>query len=284
MNSLDLKYYFSVFLRRLPYLLVILAFISAIGLTVAFILPPSYQSTARMLVEPAQIPGELAQSTVPVNAVEQIQIIQQRLMTRANLLDLAERFEIYAGVDGMSADDIVADMRARTTFATDRPTRAGRSRRGRHDHQRLVHGADGPHGGRCHQRDHDPDPAGERGAQDRAGHRHARFLRAGGERSGRRAVAQRHRHPRVQERQPQFAPRQSRVPAQRADPQPGAADPDRARGGGPARPARARRQPLRADRTGVLEPRSSAARSRSSPISTASSSRPARSIPRPART
>ena len=42
--------------------------------------------------------------------VEQIQIIQQRLMTRANLLDLAERFEIYAGVDGMSADDIVADF------------------------------------------------------------------------------------------------------------------------------------------------------------------------------
>ena len=121
MNSLDLKYYFSVFLRRLPYLLVILAFISAIGLTVAFILPPSYQSTARMLVEPAQIPGQLAQSTVPVNAVEQIQIIQQRLMTRANLLDLAERFEIYTGVDGMSADDIVADMRARTIFATDTP-------------------------------------------------------------------------------------------------------------------------------------------------------------------
>ena len=56
MNSLDLKYYFSVFLRRLPYLMVILAFVSAIGLTVAFILPPSYQSTARMLVEPAQIP------------------------------------------------------------------------------------------------------------------------------------------------------------------------------------------------------------------------------------
>ena len=130
-------------MRRLPYLLVILAFVSAIGLTVAFILPPSYQSTARMLVEPAQIPGDLAQSTVPVNAVEQIQIIQQRLMTRANLLDLAERFEVYAGVDGMSADDVVADMRARTTFDTDRPTRAGRPHRGRHDHQRLVHGADG---------------------------------------------------------------------------------------------------------------------------------------------
>ena len=70
--------------------------ISAIGLTIAFILPPSYQATARLLVESAQIPGDLAQSTVPVNAVEQIEIIQQRLMTRANLISLAERFDIYA--------------------------------------------------------------------------------------------------------------------------------------------------------------------------------------------
>ena len=123
MNSLDLKYYFSVFVRRLPYLMVILAFVSAIGLTVAFILPPSYQATARMLVESSQIPGDLAQSTVPVNAVEQIQIIQQRLMTRTNLLSLAERFGVYAEVDGMSADDVVADMRARTVFDTDTPDR-----------------------------------------------------------------------------------------------------------------------------------------------------------------
>ena len=73
---------------------------SAIGLAVASILPPVYRATARMLVETPQIPGNLAQSTVPVNAIEQIEIIQQRLMTRANLLGLADRFDIYADREG----------------------------------------------------------------------------------------------------------------------------------------------------------------------------------------
>ena len=126
MSGFDLKYYLSVFWRRFPYFLVIAAFISAIGLTVAFILPPSYRSTARLLVESAQIPGDLAQSTVPVNAVEQIEIIQQRLMTRANLLSLADRFDMYSGKVEMSADDIVKDMEKRVTFMTDVPMQMGR--------------------------------------------------------------------------------------------------------------------------------------------------------------
>ena len=124
--DLDFKYYLSVFWRRFPYFLVIAALISALGLTVAALLPPVYRATARMLVETPQIPGDLAQSTVPVNAIEQIEIIQQRLMTRANLLGLAERFDIYADREGMSANDVVDDMRARVIFNTDRPLRNGR--------------------------------------------------------------------------------------------------------------------------------------------------------------
>ena len=124
--DLDFKYYLSVFWRRFPYFLVIAALISALGLTVAALLPPVYRATARMLVETPQIPGDLAQSTVPVNAIEQIEIIQQRLMTRADLLGLAERFDIYADREGMSANDVVDDMRARVIFNTDRPLRNGR--------------------------------------------------------------------------------------------------------------------------------------------------------------
>ncbi len=115
MPNLDLRFYFSIFLRRLPYFLVIVAFLSAIGITVASILPPVYRSSASMLVEPQQIPGELAQSTVPVNPFEQAQIIEQRLMTRTNLLALAERIGLYEGEE-MSAGAIVGDMRKRIEF------------------------------------------------------------------------------------------------------------------------------------------------------------------------
>ena len=116
MPNLDLKFYVAVFLRRLPYFLVIAAFISAVGITVAYILPPVYKSTASMLVESQQIPGDLAQSTVPVNPFEQAQIIEQRIMTRANLLELAGRIGLYADQPELSSGEMVGDLRQRITF------------------------------------------------------------------------------------------------------------------------------------------------------------------------
>ena len=121
MGHLDLKFYLSIFLRRLPYFLVIATFVSAIGITVASILPASYSASATILVESPQIPGDLAQSTVPVNPVEQTQIIERRLMTRANLLSLASKFGIHAGQPGMSADAIVEDMRSRIWVVASAP-------------------------------------------------------------------------------------------------------------------------------------------------------------------
>jgi len=117
MGNLDLKFYWAVFLRRLPYFLVIVAFLTAGAVTVAMILPPVYTSSASMLVEPQQITGDLAQSTVPLNPYEQAQIIEQRLMTRANLLALANRIGMYADVQPpMSTNAMVSDIAQRITF------------------------------------------------------------------------------------------------------------------------------------------------------------------------
>lgn len=116
LSSLDLKFYLAVFMRRLPYFLIVAALISAVGFTLAFVLPPVYRSSASILVEPQQIPGELAQSTATVNPYEQAQIIQQRLLTRANLLALADRLGMYKDQPELSAGDIVSDIRARVEF------------------------------------------------------------------------------------------------------------------------------------------------------------------------
>jgi polysaccharide chain length determinant protein (PEP-CTERM system associated) len=116
MANLDFKFYLAVFVRRLPYFLVIAALVSAVGITVASILPPVYRSSASMLVERQQIPGELAQSTVPVNTYEQVQIIQQRLLTRDNLIALADRIGLYADQPEMSAGAMVSDIRKRIQF------------------------------------------------------------------------------------------------------------------------------------------------------------------------
>lgn len=116
MPNLDIKFYLAVFMRRLPYFLVIAAFLGAIGVTIAYILPPVYKSSASMLVESQQIPGDLAQSTVPVNPFEQAQIIEQRIMTRANLLELANRIGLYDDQPEMSAGEMVGDLRGRIQF------------------------------------------------------------------------------------------------------------------------------------------------------------------------
>ena len=113
MGNLDLKFYWAVFLRRLPYFLVVASLLTAVAVTLAFVLPPIYRSQASMLVEPQQIPDELAETMVPINPFEQVQIIEQRLMTRANLLELAQKIGLDAAQPELSAGEIVRDMRQR---------------------------------------------------------------------------------------------------------------------------------------------------------------------------
>lgn len=109
----DLRFYFSLLLRRLPYALIIIAACSAVGVFLAFSLPPVYRAEARLLFESAQIPAELAASTVRSSADENLMAIQQRILTRDNLLALAEQFDLYGNVEGMTAEGVVAEMRQR---------------------------------------------------------------------------------------------------------------------------------------------------------------------------
>ncbi|WP_120499347.1 lipopolysaccharide biosynthesis protein [Roseovarius sp. EL26] len=109
----DTKFYVSLFLRRLHYFLVVALAISTMGLTVAYTLPPVYEAEAQLLVESPQIPGNLATSTVEADTSEILQIIKRRILTRANILEIARDFDVYEDQPGISADSIVEDMRRR---------------------------------------------------------------------------------------------------------------------------------------------------------------------------
>lgn len=114
LGNFDVKYAWAVFKRRMPYFLVITTLFAAIAITIAYILPPVYQSSASLLVEPQQISD--ADSTTQVNPYEQIQIIEQRLMTRANLYDMAQRIGLYADEPDLTAGQIIGDMKSRIEF------------------------------------------------------------------------------------------------------------------------------------------------------------------------
>jgi len=114
----NLQYYLSIFIRRLPYFLIVTMIVSAVSVIVAWTLPPAYVSQMRLIVESPQIPSNLAPSTVATPALEQLQIVEQRLLTRPNLLDIANRIQAMPNQSAMSPDDIVDGLRARTSIRT----------------------------------------------------------------------------------------------------------------------------------------------------------------------
>lgn len=109
----DVKFYLSLFLRRIHYFLLVFIIIATTGGILAFTLPKVYVAQARLLVESPQIPDDLAASTVRAESFELLRVIQQRLLTRANLLEIARGFNVYENIEKMSADEIVSDMRNR---------------------------------------------------------------------------------------------------------------------------------------------------------------------------
>ncbi|WP_109314038.1 lipopolysaccharide biosynthesis [Ruegeria sp. AU67] len=112
---MDIGYYWSIFSRRLPYFMIVATVISATSIIIAYSLPPAYVSQMKLIVEAPQIPDDLAASTVRTPAKQQLEILEQRLLTRANLLEIANRQKVFADTSQMTPDRIVAAMRARTT-------------------------------------------------------------------------------------------------------------------------------------------------------------------------
>lgn len=120
---MDLSFYWRIFLRRMPYLVVFAALGVALGVSIAISLPARYDSRAVLIVESEQIPGELAASTVQTNAIEALQIIRQRILSREVLLELGNRLKVFERIEAqgerrLSADEKVRYMRDNLRIAT----------------------------------------------------------------------------------------------------------------------------------------------------------------------
>ncbi|MGG7566705.1 GumC family protein [Rhodovulum sp. DZ06] len=126
-NDFDIRFLFSIFLRRFPIFILtaVLCFGAAAG--VAVVLPPVYKASATMLVISQQIPSALAQSTVTVDAVERIKVIEKQLMVRDTLLAIEEDFQVFPQRASMSPSTVVEAMRKSTRFEQ---ARLGATRRG----------------------------------------------------------------------------------------------------------------------------------------------------------
>ena len=113
-QSLDLMKYVRGVIRRYWLIALILFPGMIIAAGVAYVLPPVYESTARILVESQKIPTSLAQSTVTVAASERLQLIRQRVLARENVLDVIDRLQLFANRDDLTPTDKVDRVRQAT--------------------------------------------------------------------------------------------------------------------------------------------------------------------------
>jgi len=90
-----------------------------IGLITALVWPPTFKSSATILIKEQEIPTELVRSTVTSFAAQRIQTISQRVMTRPNLMEIIEKYNLYVDerkrytteeVLETMRDDIALDM------------------------------------------------------------------------------------------------------------------------------------------------------------------------------
>jgi len=114
--NIDIQLYLALLWRRLPVMLVLVVVFSAAGIVAALRLPETYSTSARLLVEEPQIPDRMVTSTVQTEADEQLDIIQQKLLTRANLIDIANRFNVFPDLRQMEPDEVVDAMRNATSL------------------------------------------------------------------------------------------------------------------------------------------------------------------------
>tara|TARA_R100000005_G_C5004139_1_gene213199 strand:- start:29285 stop:30922 length:1638 start_codon:yes stop_codon:yes gene_type:complete len=97
--------------RRFLFFLIPFVLILAGSVAVAMLLPAKYSSWGTVLVETQQISPDLVESTITTDPDQRIRMIQQRVMTRENLLKVIDKYNVY-GEDRkvLTVSDLVGKM------------------------------------------------------------------------------------------------------------------------------------------------------------------------------
>ena len=114
-TGLDLSRYYAILKKRIFYLVVPFVLIFVAGILVTAIQRPIYLAEGKILISGDAIPVDLVRPTVTSIAAERIQVIEQRIMTRDNLLAIVKKYGLFANEQKwMSSSQVIDLMRERT--------------------------------------------------------------------------------------------------------------------------------------------------------------------------
>src|SRR5581483_4859525 len=95
-GGLDLRRYLDAFKKHWLLVFSTSLVVLLVGTPIVFLRPATYLSQGKILIESQQIPVELVRPTVTATAVARVQVIEQRVLTRDNLLGVVNKFQLFA--------------------------------------------------------------------------------------------------------------------------------------------------------------------------------------------
>ena len=94
-NTTGLPEVMAIARRRAGAFVITFIVVFAVAVALALLLPPVYEAKTTVLIEEQQIPPDMVRSTVTDFVEQRLQMITQQVMSRQNLLDLIQRFDLY---------------------------------------------------------------------------------------------------------------------------------------------------------------------------------------------
>jgi protein tyrosine kinase modulator len=114
-NNVGLTHYIAIAKRRWLYFLVPFVILFLLASSLIAIQRPLYEAEGKILVETQDIPADLVKPTITDTANQRIQVIQQRITTRDNLLQIVKKFNLFpAEQQWMTTSQIFDLMKQRT--------------------------------------------------------------------------------------------------------------------------------------------------------------------------
>ena len=97
-STINLGDYLAVLKRRKTVIVLASGLLFCLSLAAAILWPPTFKSTATILIEEQEVPAELVHSTITSYADQRIEMIKQQVMSRSSLGKVVEQYNLYAGM------------------------------------------------------------------------------------------------------------------------------------------------------------------------------------------
>ncbi len=111
-DHIDFSEIKDIIVRRRWSMIIPAGAVFALAVIVALALPPVYKASSTILIEEQEIPADYVITTVTSYVEQRLQKINQRIMSSTRLLEIIDRFDLYADLRSKrTTEEIVDEMR-----------------------------------------------------------------------------------------------------------------------------------------------------------------------------